>query len=56
MREIRTSGSVEGVFSNEHPYSDSAWRQARRIRYEAPDSPEADERGHRPRSSWIDRL
>jgi hypothetical protein len=23
MREIRTSGSVEGVFSNEHPYSDS---------------------------------
>jgi hypothetical protein len=23
MRETRTSGSVEGVLSNEHPYSDS---------------------------------
>ena len=23
MREIRTSGSVEGVLSNGHPYSDS---------------------------------
>ena len=32
MRETRTSGSVEGVLSNGHPYSDSCSVRGRRGR------------------------